>query len=82
MQGLVHQNKDFELLLWGFPGGSNGKKSASDVGNPGLIPESGRSPGEGNSNPLQYLGLDNSMDREGLIQLFINSFGVPWWCRG
>ena len=39
----------------GFPGGSDGKASACNVGDPGSIPGSGRSPGEGNGNPLQYL---------------------------
>ena len=39
------------------------KVSASNVGNPGFIPGSGRSPGEGNGNPLQYSCLENSMDR-------------------
>ena len=38
----------------GFPDGSDGKESACNVGDPGLIPGSGRSPGEGNGNPLQY----------------------------
>ena len=38
----------------GFPGGSDGKESAFNVGDLGLIPELGRSPGEGNSYPLQY----------------------------
>ena len=37
-----------------FPGGSDNKASAYSVGDPGSIPESGRSPGEGNGNPLQY----------------------------
>ena len=46
----------------GFPGGSNGKVSAHNVGDLGLIPGSGRSPGEGNGNPLQYSCLENSMD--------------------
>ena len=45
-----------------FPGGSDGKASACKVGNPGLIPRSGRSPGEGNDNALQYSCLENSMD--------------------
>ena len=40
-------------LLWGFPGGSDGKESACDDKDPGLIPGSGRSSGEGNGNPLQ-----------------------------
>ena len=39
------------------------KASAYDEGDPGLIPGSGRSPGEGNSNPLQYSCLENPMDR-------------------
>ena len=47
----------------GFPGGSDGKESAWNVGNPGSIPESKRSPGEGNGNPLKYSCLENSMDR-------------------
>ena len=51
----------------GFPGGSDGKASACNAGDPGLIPGSGRSPGEGNGNPLQYSCLENSMD------------GGPWW---
>ena len=46
-----------------FPGGSDGKESAYNAGDPGLIPGSGRSPGEGNDNPLQYSCLENSMDR-------------------
>ena len=48
----------------GFPGGSVGKESASNMGDTGLIPGWGRSPGEGNGNPLQYSCLENSMDRE------------------
>ena len=47
-----------------FPGGSDGKASAYSVGDPGSIPGSGRSPGEGNGSPLQYSYLENSMDRE------------------
>ena len=47
----------------GLPGGSDGKKSACNVGDLGSIPESGRSPGEGNSYPLLYSFLENSMDR-------------------
>ena len=48
--------------LMGFPG-SDGKESACNVGDPGSIPGSGRSPGEGNGNLFQYSCLDNSMDR-------------------
>ena len=47
----------------GFPGGSVGKKSACNAGDPGSIPGLGRSPGEGNGNPLQYSCLENFMDR-------------------
>ena len=47
---------------WVFPGGSDGKASACNMGDPGSIPGSGGSPGEGNGNPLQYSCLENSMD--------------------
>ena len=46
------------------PGGSDGKVSAYNAGDPGSIPGLGRSPGEGNGNPLQYSYLENPMDRE------------------
>ena len=45
----------------GFPGTSDGEVSACNVGDLGLIAGSGRSPGEGNGNPLQYSCLENSM---------------------
>ena len=48
----------------GFPGGSEGKVSVCNAGDLGLTPGSGRSPGEGNGNPLQYSCLENPMDRE------------------
>ena len=47
----------------GFPGGSDSKASAYNVGDLGSIPGMGRSPGKGNGNPLQYSSLDNPMDR-------------------
>ena len=47
----------------GFPGGAEVKASACNVGDLGPIPGSGRSPGEGNGNPLQYSCLKNPMDR-------------------
>ena len=50
-------------LLMCFPHGSSYEENAYDVGELGLIPESGRSPGEGNDNPLQYSCLEKSMDR-------------------
>ena len=51
----------------GFSGGSEVKASACSVGDLGSIPGLGRSPGEGNGNPLQYSCLENPMD------------GGPWW---
>jgi len=48
----------------GFPGGSDGKESTCNAGDHGSIPGLGRSPGEGNGYPLQYSGLEKSMDRE------------------
>jgi len=46
----------------GFPGGSAGKESAYSAGDLASIPGLGRSPGEGNGYPLQYSGLENSVD--------------------
>ena len=67
-KGLTHLGFGFcFVFLWGLPGGSNGKASACSVGDLGLIPGLGRSPGEGNGNPLQYSCLENSMD------------GGAWW---
>ena len=53
--------------MMGFPGGSEVKASACNVGDLGSVPGSGRSPGEGNGNPLQYSCLENPMD------------GGAWW---
>ena len=50
-------------VQWDFPGGSNVKESAYNVGDPCSIPALGRSSGEGNGNPLQYSCLRNPMDR-------------------
>ena len=52
----------FSHLIY-FPSSSNGKESACNAGDPGSIPGSGRSPGEGNGNPLQYSCLENPVDR-------------------
>ena len=49
--------------LWGFPGGSDGKESACNAGDLGSVPGWGRSPGEGNGNPLQCSCLEDLMDR-------------------
>ena len=55
--------KDSAGLQMAFPGASDGKESARNAEDPGSIPGSGRSPGGGNGNPLQYSCLGNSMDR-------------------
>ena len=47
----------------GFPSGSDGKESACNMEDLGLIPGLGRSPGGGHGNPLQYFCLENPMDR-------------------
>ena len=47
----------------GFPGGKESTAYAGNAGDTGFIPELGRSPGEGNGNPLQYSCLENPMDR-------------------
>ena len=67
---------EFDVMLFfrikyscvlGFPGGSEVKASACNVGDLGSIPGSGRVPGEGNGNPLEYSCLENPMD------------GGAWW---
>ena len=63
--------------FFGLPGGSDGKAAAYNAGNamqPGLIPGSGGSPGEGNGNSLQYSFLENSMDR--------GAWWAPWGAWG
>ena len=55
------------MVYLGFPGSSEVKASACNVGDPGSIPGLERSPGEGNGNPLQYSCLENPMD------------GGAWW---
>ena len=51
------------MYMYGFPGGSVSKESACNASDPGSIPGSGRSPGEGNGNLVQYSCLENSTDR-------------------
>ena len=52
-----------EGFIRGFPGSSDGKESACNAGDPGLIPGWGRFPGGGHGNPLQYSCLGNPMDK-------------------
>ena len=60
---LKRINNHMTVSLCGFPGSSDSKASAYNARDLSLIPGSGRSPGEGNSNPLQYSCLENSMNR-------------------
>ena len=57
----VYLFQDMRLYVF-FPGGSESKESAFNAGDPGSIPGLGRSPEEGNGNPLQYSCLENPMD--------------------
>ena len=84
--------------MWGFLCSSVGKESACNAGDLGSIPGSGRSPGEGNGNPLQYSCLVNPMDRgawqaavRGIARVGLNLVtktqhtpiaGLPWWLCG
>ena len=63
--------------VWGLPGGSDGKESAHNAGDLGLIPELGRFPGKGNVYPLQYSCLQNPMDR-GDWQAVIHGVAKSW----
>ena len=74
---LTSDQYTVDLSLGQFPGGSDGKGSACNAGDPGLIPESGKSPGEGNGNPLEYPGLENSMDR-GAWRATVHGVAKSW----
>ena len=63
----LHVYREILGMIWGLPCGLHGKASACNAGDLSSIPGSGRSPGEGNGNPLQYSCLGNSMD------------GGAWW---
>ena len=62
MRGTLKKRKKRKKKKFSVVNGSEVKASASNVGDPGLIPGLGRSPGEGNGNPLQYSCLENPMD--------------------
>ena len=61
-KGLESSISQTSILCEGFPCGSAGKESACNAGDLGSIPGLGRSPGEGKGYPLQYSGLENTMD--------------------
>ena len=64
-------------ITLGFLGGSEDKASACNAGDPGSIPGLGRSPGEGNDNPLQYSCLENPMDR-GIWRATVHWVAKSW----
>ena len=66
------------LYILGFPGVSDSKESACNAGEPGLIPGSGRSLGEGNGNPLQYSCLENPLEKKMATQSSIRTWRIPW----
>ena len=63
---------ELEVMYMDFPGGSDGKASVYNAGDLGSIPGSGRFPGEGNGNPLQYSCLENPTD---------GGAWCPWGCK-
>ena len=65
------------LDIQGFPGGSEVKASAWNVGDLGSVPGMGRSPGEGNGNPLQYSCLENPMEG-GAWQATVHGVAKSW----
>ena len=72
MRGLRELHRESNIYLGppktrGFPGGSEGKMSASNAGDLGLIPGLGRFPGEGNGNPLQYSCLQKLHGQRSLV---------------
>ena len=73
LQGHLHQFIDLlwpshgRFVTWCFPGGSEIKASACNARDPGSIPGSGKSPGKGNGNPLQYSCLEKSHGRRSLV---------------
>ena len=80
--GMLFVHKSFAggCIYMGFPGGSVGKEptyNAGDAGDVGSIPESGRTPGEGNSHPLQYSHLENPMD-SGAWQATVHGVAKSW----
>ena len=77
---VTEQDTIFSFTLsvsWVFLGGSDSKESACNAGDLGSIPGLGKSPGEGNGNPLQYCYLENAMDR-GAWQATVHGVAKSW----
>ena len=64
--GILTKHQQLLVLVLGFPGGSDSKESACNVGNRGSIPGLGRSPGGEHSNPFQYSCLENPYGQKSL----------------
>ena len=77
--GKIHWRKDRlpTPVFLGFPGGSDGKESACNVGDLSSIPELGRFPGGGHGNPLEHSCLENPMDR-GAWQTTVHGVAKSW----
>jgi len=73
----IYLQNPFTININSFPGGSDGKDSACNVGNQSLIPGLGRSPGGGNVNPLWYYCLENPMD-DGAWQAAVHRVTKSW----
>ena len=72
--------KPLPTIAMGFPDSSVGKESTCNVGDLGSIPGLGRSPGKGKDYPLQYSGLENSMDYRRSVQKISSQLRSSWWC--
>ena len=77
MRGWIRYISILVYHSWGFPGGSVVKNPPAHAGDLGSIPGSGRSPGDGNGNPLQYSCLENPMDR-GAWWATVNEVAKDW----
>ena len=75
MSPNMTSTKSFSFRI--FPGGSDSTESACKAGDPDLIPGLGRSPGEGNGNPLQYCCQENSTDR-GAWRAIVHGVTKSW----
>ena len=72
LENFLHNMEGVAPVLWGFPGGSDGRESACDAGYLGSIPGLGKSPGVGHGNPLQYSCLENPYGQRSLMG------SAPW----
>ena len=78
----IHQVRRINQLPMGSPGGSVVKNPPANAGNVGSIPASGRSPKEGNGNPIQYSCLGNPMDRGAwwtIVRGVSKELDTTWW---